>query len=561
MNYSVLFKNEKWFYPLLLLQFFIMTSCSKEKENNPEIGNMTFKLESEDLDCSKDGNYLVPFSGKTYTISVNASENVKWNVDVTSKDLMTVNIEGEQSGNGTIELTATPNPEKIAGRTATVIINSTVKDTKRTFIFEQKEKELLIPEGTEGQSTADFQNPSSKYNIHYMKEGDHVAIFWDKSLGLRPTRFDEDRAIEEADKAFIFLQNDMGFANKTNSYANKYKFLIFINKEDQWGAYGGGDNYVGKVWLGPNHLEESERNNAYCIFYHEMCHCFQAMAQWDGAAAMGGPINELTSQYAILCRYSNWMEIDPSRVQRYLNLTHLGIDHEGLGYRGPWILEYWDWKHGPKFVSRIWTEAIDNDNSDFIACYQRLTEQNQEQFCDELFDAQRRFITWDIPRIKEGSKGYASKHTCKLKKETNNQYIISPSFCPQNYGYNGIKLNLPESNNKIEILLTGYLNNNNYKIKNKDEAGWHFGLVSVTNSNECIYSDVIKVVNNNNGKLSYEVPENTKELWLVVSATPTKHRKHIIDQELGENNDQRIYQQWPYKITLFGTTVNEKFIE
>lgn len=559
MNYSVLLKSKKkWFYPLLLLHFFVFISCTKEEDNSKD-EDMIFNLTSEDLDCSNDGNYLVPFSGKTYTISVTASENVKWNVDVTSKDLMTTNIEGEQSGNGTIELTAAPNPEKIAGRTATVVINSTVKETKRTFTFEQKEKRLYFPENTEGQTAEDFKNPNSKYNIYYMKEGENVAIFWDKSLGLKPSRFDEDRALEEADKAFRFLQNEVGFAQKASNPANTNKFLIFINKDDQGSAYGGGDHGVGKIWLGPNHLEGSERNDRYGIYYHEMCHCFQFMGNQDGAGPMSGPINEMTSQYAMVQQYRNWMELEPGHVNAFMRLTHLALGHEANGYHAPWVLEYWENVYGPHFIPKIWEESKPQDNSDFVAAYQRLTGLDQEKFCDELFEAYCHFITWDVPSIKEESKDFINKHSCKLTQKSNT-YNITSQYCPQNYGYNGIKLQTPKAGTKITLSFNGLFTTNGYKVENKDEACWRFGFVAFTTKGERIYGNMVKTTNNR-ASLEYDVPSDVKDLWLVVMASPKKHRKHVIDNSLGENQEQRIYNQWPYQITLLNAEIDNTFIE
>lgn len=64
-----------------------------------------------------------------------------------------------------------------------MITNNANDDTYR-FVFTQVEKVLLIPEHTMiGQSGPElFENENSKFNKHYMKESDNVALFWENHL-------------------------------------------------------------------------------------------------------------------------------------------------------------------------------------------------------------------------------------------------------------------------------------------------------------------------------------------------------------------------------------------
>lgn len=548
-------KSIIWY--LLSFPFFLF-GCSEDKGS--DLGGQTFELTSKDIDCSNDGSYLVPFSGKTYTINVKASENVIWEASVSFGELISITPLGEQAGNGVIELFASENPEKEPGRKSVVTINSSVAGTKRTFTFEQKEKKLYFPDGSENQSTEDFQNISSNYNVHYMREGENVALLWHKDLGLTPS-FDADRAVDEADKAFRFLQNELGFASRATNPANLNKFLIFVRNENQNTAYGGGDNGVGKIWLGPNHLINSEIDDRYGILYHEMCHNFQYMAMFDGAPTFGGvgPFYEMTSQFAMIRKFLNWMDLEPYHVNSFMKLSHLALGHEGNQYHSPFVLEYWENIRGPHFIPRMWEEAIEDDNADFVAVYQRLTGLSQEEFNDELFEAYRHFITWDIPSIKDESQNFINKHSCKLKQENKNSYSITPQYCPQNYGYNGIRLQVPNPGTKITLNFVGLFTTNGFKVSNSDDRGWRIGFVAMTKNGERIYSDILRTTNN--ASTTYEVPENIKDLWLVVMASPTKHRKHIIDSSLGTNQELRIYNQWPYKITLLNTSVDSSFIE
>jgi hypothetical protein len=51
---------------------------------------------------------------------------------------------------------------------------------------------------------------------------------------------------------------------------------------------------------------------------------------------------------------------------------------------------------------------------DPVMTYKRLAGITQEQFNDEIFDAARRFVTWDMPRIEKVAARYANQHTTAL---------------------------------------------------------------------------------------------------------------------------------------------------
>ena len=65
------------------------------------------------------------------------------------------------------------------------------------FVFTQVEKVLLIPEHTMiGQSGPElFENENSKFNKHYMKESDNVALFWEKIIWYQSTKMQSGSSI------------------------------------------------------------------------------------------------------------------------------------------------------------------------------------------------------------------------------------------------------------------------------------------------------------------------------------------------------------------------------
>lgn len=81
-------------------------------------------------------------------------------------------------------------------------------------------------------------------------------------------------------------------------------------------------------------------------------------------------------------------------------------------------------KHGMDFVGEImgWLQRPE----DPIDTYKRITNISQESFNDEIFDAARRFVNWDIDGIREYGKGYVGRAQANLEKLRINYYMIHP---------------------------------------------------------------------------------------------------------------------------------------
>lgn len=546
----------------------LMTGCGSEDEPQPVAPDKNnFTVTSEDVNCSnKTVTVLAPFAGKIYRLSVEASEDISWSVTAESTTgFVTVSPQGEQTGDGTIEIIAAANPGKEEGKKATVTIKNSVVGDYMKISLEQKEKEIWL-EGCEGQTEAQFQDQNSKYNVHYMKQSDNIALFWDKSLGRDPKsfqdqtkRFDPDVVLFKAEEVYCFLIDDLGFSDRTTSLSNKYKLKIWVRAENQSTAYGGG-THGGEIWLGPNHVKGG-MDDRFGIFYHEMCHSFQFMVnQDDKTKGLSGPIGEMTSQYSLLRAFPNWMELEEGHIKAFLKNSHKAFLHKDNEYHSPYVLEYWGFKHGEnleskydgKIVSRVWKEANRSQGEDAVQAYQRITGITQEQFNDEIYDAAARFVTWDLPRIEKDARPWANKHECKVQKVTGNRYQITPDYCPQNYGYNAIGLEVPASGKSINLSFIGNTGLTGYHIVNADRRGWRYGFLAVKKDGTRDYGEMGKTPS---GTLSYTVPNDTKYLWLVVTGAPTKHWTR------NESSYGKDDEQWPYQFTLTGTSPLQTFIK
>jgi hypothetical protein len=136
-------------------------------------------------------------------------------------------------------------------------------------------------------------------------------------------------------------------------------------------------------------------------------------------------------------------------------------------------------------------------------------------------------------------------------------YLIAKSNCPQNYGYNGIKLQVPKAGTKITLQFKGIAGSEGFNAVKTDKAGWRYGFVAYKKDGSRIYSDVYK---NADGKAKFKVPKNTEYLWLVVMGAPTEHWPVASGRQRTEGNSNT-EEQWPYEIKLTGTGLDSSVIK
>jgi hypothetical protein len=167
-----------------------------------------------------------------------------------------------------------------------------------------------------------------------------------------------------------------------------------------------------------------------------------------------------------------------------------------------------------------------------------------------MFDASRRFITWDLKRVEIVAHQYANQHYCKLDSIGEEWYRIAAENCPQNYGYNGIRLNVPAAGTKVLIDFKGIVGAEGFNSVKTELAGWRYGFLASLKSGSRVYGEVYKDAK---GTATFKVPENTEYLWFVVSGAPTEHWPVVMRR--GRNKENIPEEQWPYQIKLTGTSL------
>lgn len=421
-------------------------------------------------------------------------------------------------------------------------------------------KEIKIPQKTLKENK--FGEPGGQFSYEYMAESKNLVLFWDKSFGKNPAkyadknrRFYPEEILSEGERIYTYYVDKLKFADKKKSNAARYKMIIWMYNDDETTAYGWGEEGVGMMWFRPCRIQ----SYPYCALAHEMGHSFQCVVQADGARGFSGtPLVEYTSQWMLWQVFSDWNTIEKFHLDAYMEQTHYSLMNEINMYHAPQFMEYWSNKHGLDIIARIWKEA--EGKEDPIAAYKRLTNINQQQFNDEIYEAASHFVAWDVPRIKTVNSSYANQHSCKMDKMADNWFQIAQTRCPQNYGYNAIRLNVPESGKKITLDFKGIAGSEGFRAVQVDKSGWRYGFVAVNKQGKCIYGDMHTGRNGLNKTVHYEVPAETQFLWLVVTGAPTEHWEvmrtwNTLKEEKGKE------AQWPYQIRLTGTSIHSSVVK
>lgn len=390
-----------------------------------------------------------------------------------------------------------------------------------------------------------YDSPDSDYSYSRMIESDNIAVFWHKEYGNDPMmntdatkRFDPKTAITECERFYNFYVNDLKLVQKGQSVSDKFKLLIYVFGGAENTAFGGGEEEVGILWTPAARINKTP----YGALAHEIGHSFQYISQIDIKTGLDGPIMEMSAQYMLWQVYPEWMTFENYHLKDFLKGTHYAFLHPANMYHSPYVLEYWSNKYGIEFWGKL--NRSTQEGEDLVMAYKRIKNVSQEQFNDEMFDAYRKFITWDMKRVADVAKPYRNLHESKLNQVEDGWFQIDASNCPQDYGYNGIKLNVPAAGTKIKLNFKGVAEAKSDNTVLKDKAGWRYGFLASLKDGNRIYGQVYK---RNEGEAEFLVPENTEYLWLVVSGAPTEHEKHSWD------NDKVKYRDFPYKVKFINT--------
>jgi hypothetical protein len=396
----------------------------------------------------------------------------------------------------------------------------------------------------------DFKSNDSKWSYRRMLCSENVAVFWAKDFGDNPAeapdleghnmKVDMNNLLARLEKFYHYFYEDLGFLKK-GSNADDYRMMVMLDYSLEGTAYGGDyDGKIGALWIAPNRVQDEKLN---CIA-HELGHSFQSQITCDGEGdAWGGcGFFEMASQWMLWQVNPDWQTDENYHLKAFRDLTHKAFLHIDNIYHSPYILEYWSEKRGLKFIAELFREG--KIGEDPVMTYKRVTGIDQEAFNDEMFDAERRMINWDYPRVWKNSREYANQWHTKMVDAGGGWQRVDPSNCPENYGFNAIELPTVEPGKTLVVQFRGEAGQKGYVKKNVSKAGWRYGLVAVDKNGR---SSCGEMKRDKRGELTFTVAEGEdapEHLWLVVMGAPTEHWSNIDgDENPGD-------AQWCYSIKI-----------
>jgi hypothetical protein len=421
-------------------------------------------------------------------------------------------------------------------------------------------KELYIPAKVYRiPENNDYTNSGSDYSFKRMVEGDNIVILWHKDYGEDPTthpterkRFNPTEALKECERFYDYYVNKLKLVQKGKSLADKYKMVVYVINGEGGTAFGGGaENKVGMLWTPAARMNKMP----FGTLAHELGHSFQYIMRADNGRGPRGSISEMSAQYLLWQVYPEWMTFENYHLVAFMKGTHYAFLHPTNMYHSAHVLEYWSNKHGIEFFGDLCRAT--QEGEDPVMTYKRMNALSQEQFNDEMFDACRRFITWDMKRIEKVASPYANQHTSTLNSAADGWYRIATSNCPQNYGYNGIRLKVPAAGTNVVLHFKGIVGADGFNAVKTDKAGWRYGFFASRKDGSRVYGKVYKEAN---GTAKFKVPKDTEHLWLVVMGAPAEHWPVAAGRQRTEDSKNQ-EEQWPYEIQLSGTTLDSSVVK
>lgn len=410
-----------------------------------------------------------------------------------------------------------------------------------------------VPEGN------DYSDNDSEFSFARRVEGENVAIFWHKEYGDNPLenpnqrrRFDVKKMLSECERFYDYYVQELEVVKQGSSISDQHKLLVYVFGGDEGVAYGGGiDDNVAALWTPASRVNREP----YGVLAHEMGHSFQFLSRVDSGVSANGAISEMSAQYMLWQVYPDWMTFENYHLVDFMKKTHFAFLHPTNMYHSPYVLEYWSDKHGKTFYGEL--NRATRPGEDVVATYRRMHGLDQRQFNDEMFDACRRFITWDLKRVEHVARPYANQHQCKLAEAEEGWLRITPERCPQNYGYNGIRLDVPAAGSEVKLEFQGLPAADGFRAVKPEKAGWRYGFVAHLKDNARVYGDMHADAA---GTATFTVPAGAEHLWLVVMGAPTEHWP-VGGGRPRSRRDAPPSEQWPYQIRLSGAAVHNDFVE
>lgn len=395
----------------------------------------------------------------------------------------------------------------------------------------------------------DFNDDNARWGWRHSSQTQNIIYLWEKpfgddtrnapSLEGQPMNFDLGNLQTKVEHFYRFFRDTLKFS-LPGSICDRYKMMVMINYSLEGTAYGGTyDDFIGALWVTPNRIQDRKLN---CLA-HELGHSFQLqiIADRKGEAWGGSGFYEMTSQWMLWRVNPDWLTDERFHFDAFRQLTHKGFLHMDNIYHSPYVIEWWAEKHGLESIAQLYREG--KRGEDPVITYKRKYGMSQKQLNDEMFECYRHLVNFDLDYARKETRPYACSFDTRMIRQKNGCFRPDTALIPENYGFNAIKLQVPEQGRKVTVSFRG-LDENGIPLKaSRDRMartiGYRYGLVGITaDTDECIYSPMCDAIN---GKVSMQTPAShpLKALYLVVMGAPANHSldpsSHLFPYEVKTN--------------------------
>ena len=395
---------------------------------------------------------------------------------------------------------------------------------------------------------------SSTWSYARMTCTDNFAILWQKGFGYdlacppslegQPMKVNIDNLKDKLESYYAFFRDSLQFVRK-GSKADMYRMMVMINYSLEGTAYGGDyDGEIGALWLAPNRIQDQRLN---CIA-HELGHSFQSQITCDGEGEAWGGCGffEMTSQWMLWQVNPEWITDEKYHFDAFTKTCHKAFLHLENIYHSPYVLECWGDKHGKPFIAELFRQG--KRGEDPVMTYQRITGISQSRFCDEMFCNVRRMVNMDFPRVWKETRPYAEKFSTELVPAEDGWKRVGAACCPENYGFNIIRLDVPEAGATVKVKFRGLTSHEDYVSFNPEDAGWRYGLVGIDFDGKTIYGKMCSA-SKGTAMLKTTKTRPLRSVYLVVMGAPKRHWQNVDawgpDGEVGNIQPDA---QWGYEI-------------
>lgn len=450
--------------------------------------------------------------------------------------------------------------------------------TEGEYRFGEAERYLLKPNSYSGN---DYNSANSTYCFERSRESEHFVVFWGKGLELQSNGdltggasnviCNANVLLERAEHIWNTYVDSLGFLMPGSSTTDRYKIQMYVVNQSDWRADGSG--IEGTSWTvgatGNLTAVQSKTGMFHCnpwaasidvTVAHEIGHTFQYLVSADLGMQHG--LNYVLGENSVGNEWwedcANWQahKCYPSKQftdnwTNNMNMHHMNIIHEDARYNNCYYQDWWCLQHGLTTIGRVWRESVSPE--DPVQAYMRLFGLDEQSFADEQWLGYAHMAAMDIPSWQTYGKNLVGSEKQRLRKVTAaqctdgltvNWYIVNPDYCPQNYGYNANPLRVPAANTTVTVQFKGLTSFDGYRSVNPQYAGWRYGIVARKRDGTCIYTEPMS---EQEGTLSFKMPEGVTRMWLVVMGAPTTWWTH------SWNNTPDDDEQWPYAVFISGS--------